>query len=738
MRRQLLAILVANLFLAPAAAQEGLKPPAAPEGDYKWFGNVGVGGIVSNYNSQNPWKLFEYRDLDDGVLSNIDIRGRGERSYVDAFVENIGRTDAYFDVRGARYNQFKYQVYGNWLQHNLSYGPDGARSPYSGIGSARLTTVFPQLNSNVPPWNSFDFETKNQNIGGFFELSNIYVSPWYLRADANQLRQKGGINLTSGSAGTSPGNGFVDLPYPVDYITNNWSVEGGYTTKEGQFSVNYLKSKFTNDNELLQWTNPFFGGNNLDTTTLAPDNDLWKISANGALRQLPWGSTLAGRVTYGELTNSVGILGSMLNTGPTYTATNPSSSTFSGKIKTTSATASLTSTPLTRVDTRLYYNYNERENESNQITFNSPALGCPAPTPANPGCQTALFGYQKNNAGGDVSYRFSPQNRLTGLIDYTHIDRTDRPDYPKTTQWTYGAQWRNSSIEDVGVLLGVSYIQRRSDFALANIGANANDPLFLERYVARFDASNLDQTRVRLVLDSNPIPFLDLGFEGYWKWNDYKDNNYGFTPLLGRTKDTRQEYYASISYGDVQSFRVTFFGDIEFVQYDSYHRNINGGTCPAGSPNCFNPNTSPTANAYNWDSTAKDTNWALGIGTDWKAMERLTLKGSAIWSRTQGDVDIVSQNNFGNPIPIPSVDTTSKVSLNLKGIYQYDRNWQITGGYAYEDYRYSDVQYNGYQYVIQAGNAANNFAGTSYLTGAYAFPNYTANIFYLVVNYKFE
>ena len=162
MRRQLLAILVANLLLAPAAAQEGLKPPAAPAGDYKWFGNVGVGGITTSYNSQNPWKLFEYRDLDDGILSNIDIRGRGERSYVDAFVENIGRTDAYFDVRGARYNQFKYQVYGNWLQHNLSFGPDGGRSPYSGIGSATLTTVFPQLNSNVPPWNSFDFETKNQ------------------------------------------------------------------------------------------------------------------------------------------------------------------------------------------------------------------------------------------------------------------------------------------------------------------------------------------------------------------------------------------------------------------------------------------------------------------------------------------------------------------------------------------------------------------------------------------------
>jgi hypothetical protein len=50
-------------------------------------------------------------------------------------------------------------------------------------------------------------------------------------------------------------------------------------------------------------------------------------------------------------------------------------------------------------------------------------------------------------------------------------------------------------------------------------------------------------------------------------------------------------------------------------------------------------------------------------------MEKLTVKGSAIWSRTQGWADIVSQNNFGNPFPIRSYDTTSKVTLNLKGVY---------------------------------------------------------------------
>ena len=53
----------------------------------------------------------------------------------------------------------------------------------------------------------------------------------------------------------------------MPYTTNSASVEGGYATRTMQFSLNYLYSRFDNDNTTLQWNNPFFGGN-LDTTYL--------------------------------------------------------------------------------------------------------------------------------------------------------------------------------------------------------------------------------------------------------------------------------------------------------------------------------------------------------------------------------------------------------------------------------------------------------------------------------------
>src|SRR5207344_2587445 len=101
-------------------------------------------------------------------------------------------------------------------------------------------------------------------------------------------------------------------------------------------------------------------------------------------------------------------------------------------VETTTATASLVSNPTRQLDTRLYYNYYDRSNSSTQILFQSPALGCPPP-----GCLTELFEYKKQNAGVEVGWRFGAQNRLVGLIDYTHSDQ-HRADYPITNQWTYG------------------------------------------------------------------------------------------------------------------------------------------------------------------------------------------------------------------------------------------------------------------------------------------------------------
>lgn len=709
MKPKLISILVANLFVASL-------PVFAADGGMEWSGSVSVGGRHVNDNAADPSKLNEYRDLDSSVIGGFEVRGRGNTYYLNGYGENLGRDDQYLDLKGGIYGTLKYRLYSDELRHNFGSGP-GALSPFAGIGGPVLTATLP--NANPATWNTFDHSYRRRDWGGMAEWQT--ASPWYFRGEANEVTRKG-INVFGGANGTSPGNGFMDLPSPIDYTTHNYSAEGGYSTKRGHFAVNVLHSKFSNGNDVLRWSNGFFGG--LDTTILPPDNELTRLSVNGNLRQLPAASTLAGRVTYSKLSNDVLMQQTMLSTGGATPATNPSSPSFHGQLKNTTVSLSLSSHPMNNLDTRLYWNYAKEDNDSTRIQF-SPAAGtgltggsanplanCNS-TATNP-CVPEFFHYKKHNLGVEAGYRVNRANKVSAGFDYYDVDR-ERIDFHSNEDKKVFVEWKNSSFDALTGRLKYQYMTRRSEFS-ANAAAVAANPM--DAFVRRFDLANVDQNLVKLMLDATPVPFLDLGFEAIYKNNDYKDT------ILGRTEDERQEYYASLSYGDPRKFRVLLFGDVEFVEFDSFHRVGTGNPDPA---------TPPTATTYNWSARNRDRAWQWGLGSDWMPMERLTLKGSLIWARTRGTTDFAVQPGgaVGPFLPIPNFDNTRRTSLNLRAIYKYSRQWEFTGGYAYEKYRYSDIGYDNTQYVTSATATAGS------VTGQFSFQPYTANIFYAVAKYKF-
>src|SRR4030095_5604166 len=93
--------------------------------------------------------------------------------------------------------------------------------------------------------------------------------------------------------------------------------------------------------------------------------------------------------------------------------------------------------------------------------------------------------------------------------------------------------------------------------------------------------------------------------------------------------------------------------------------------------------------------------------------------------------------NFGNPLPLTAYPNVKTVSLNLKGTYRFDKNWSVTGGYAYQKYHYNDDQFNGYTNTIPFPGVTNN-TSQSYLNNWNAFQTYNANIFYLLLNFRFD
>ena len=717
MNRKIIAILVANAFALPAYAQSEFK---------LLEGFVGLGGMYTQKkDTLDAAYLNEYQDLSNGAAGYFGLNGRSDTYWAKGYGENIGRDDMYVDLRGGMYNLFSARLYTNWLTHNFGWGPYGARSPYVNPTDSTMLGRFPAGNSNVPPWTSYDMKYDRRIYGAEAEWKSL--SPWYGRFDFNQV-QFDGNKLYAAAQGTSPGNGFIDLAGPVNYTTNNFTVEGGYASRDMVFSVAALWSKFENNNGSFQWVNGYFG-NGLDQTFEAPTNDYFKVSANGSLRNLPLRSTISARFTYAMTENSVDLATRALNgTNGAYSPTNPNVLNFEGKQENTTFALSWTAVPTATVDTKVYYNYYDRSNESPTVIYNAPTTGLPPGGNIACGglpCDAPYYQSTRNNAGAEVWWRFLPNNRIMAGYDWNNIEREDYP-YDDTTNQAFTLQYRNTMLADTAIWAKYTYNRRRSNFIHGDLGTGPSDPLFLQRFTSTFDASNLDQNLFKIGFDTALGDAGSFSLEAIYKDNNYKDI------VLGRTADTRYEYYASVNVGAPKTPQLSFFADYETVTIDAYHRSISNLTAPGA----YNPFAPPNSSNYNWSNTNRDRNYLLGAALVYPLSETLKLTASYMYSQQDGSADFVSQNNFGSPVPITAYPNYNLNSLNLRGDWAFARNWTVSGGYTYQKYAYSDIQWDNFRYLAPPPPNAITTT-TSYLSGVNAFPQYNVNIFWLIGTYRF-
>ncbi len=106
-----------------------------------------------------------------------------------------------------------------------------------------------------------------------------------------------------------------------------------------------------------------------------------------------------------------------------------------------------------------------------------------------------------------------------------------------------------------------------------------------------------------------------------------------------------------------------------------------------------------------------------------------------MYSRNSGGADLSAQ--LGQPEPINAYDSYSLLSLNLKADWRISRRWSLAGGYSYQKYTYSDDQYNNYQYLAPPASVSALNPSTAYLSGIFAYPEYTSSIVWMIGRYYF-
>jgi outer membrane protein OmpA-like peptidoglycan-associated protein len=762
MKVKLIAIVVAGLFAQSAYADE----------NFVWGGSAEVGGRGTNidgasvngaYGTTTPlqWipftgpasgaKAQEYQDINSAAIGVIDIRGASKSYYLRGYGEEFGRDDQWINITGGGFGAWKASFYNNDIPHNYSFN---ALTPLQNSG----TTFMPNPGGVYPPaqnpnnWNYFNYSTQRNLTGGNIEVSA--KTPWFIRADYNEVQQSG-TKPGGAQLGTGSGNGLIELGMPVDYTTKNALIEGGYNSKQYGFKIAFLDSKFSDGNDVAKWTN-FYLQNGLDMSPLPPDNDYKKWSFNGYIKQLPWDSAIIVRFTQAKLTNSVGLdspaftssLKPTMNTLPTgasnpptvgYLFTQPYDSSnnqnisnFSGDIKTTSANVAWNASPMAKLDTRVYYNYYDKQNNSTTVSYRQGSLGTCATPPVNSTTcfQIAAlteengeeFSYTKNAAGFDASWSFNSANKLLGGFDWEKIDR-NLADAPTSNDYRYWVEYRNSGWNNLSGRLKYEFLQRRSD--LVNNAATTS----VAHYFTAYDVNSFDANVVKFNLDWTPMPKLLLGVGATWRQVDYKDNYYG------RTEDQSQQYDVTASWGD-EKLRLTGIGNWGKLRYDQSYL---AGNFPAPNPN--------SATNFEWGTQNTQDSWMAAALVDWAASDKIMLTASYSYQKTSGGLDFTSGNQagtggfLGGPLVNYDTDNTTLQRFQIKGTYTYSPKWLFNAGYAYEKYDYSDGQMSGYgSYYPYFQNLNTGAVGSNYswYSGAFANPGYKTNLFWLTVTYKFD
>jgi len=246
------------------------------------------------------------------------------------------------------------------------------------------------------------------------------------------------------------------------------------------------------------------------------------------------------------------------------------------------------------------------------------------------------------------------------------------------------------------------------------------------------------------------MPTLGVSFEANWSNQDYDQVTYG------RTKIDRQGYFASLNWAAMPTLRFNGFASWEEFKYPSNHRYIGtiaggptppSGFCTTANPNCFDPNAPPfqaspgsTTASYNWSSATKDQTWMVGLGGDWQAMDALLISASYLYVKNKGNATFGIQDGIvlNNPpvLPIDNFDNSTQQYFNLKGTWNYNKNWSFSGGYSYAKYNHDDIATNGYQYTLPFPGVVTN-TSLSYLNGYDAYTDGHSNLFYGFVTYRF-
>jgi hypothetical protein len=313
------------------------------------------------------------------------------------------------------------------------------------------------------------------------------------------------------------------------------------------------------------------------------------------------------------------------------------------------------------------------------------------------------------------------------VTDYSEVvaDPIFRVYADKRKDDTYGVDLIWTGLDFLTVRTGYERMNRRTD--RLPFVAGVNDPV--EPYTGRFDVSPFNRDTFKASVDITPVENLDVTVGYKYKKTDYRDT------ILGIRDDKRNEFYADANYAIGKIANVFGYFDYEKVEYFQFQRAYL-------APN-DNPDGVTDASNYNWTINHEEKNFDYGIGLSlmniYPVPRKLIITMQYDYVKSDGNADLtylfagaLPAGATNDNIDISNSDDYRKKSFSVKAVYNVSKPLTLTLGYAYERYKYSDVHYDDFRYMLFDGGTLR-----AVYTGALANSSYQANVVYLGLTYKF-
>ena len=523
MRRQtLLKSAVATALLAPAAAMAQVDTSdwnceyCPFEDGYR--AEYSVGG---SYVNEDAARFGNGTGLDEkGAYADVDGEGRllnESGTEVTWYAEDLGLDSRVFEVGFGKPGKFGLEI--------------GYRElPYRRFGD----TVTPFSDSSgllsLP-----DTWVTATNTGGMTELPAALVSSPIetdrttldfgadIRAVKNfrfyadyRRQEREGTGIMSGSFFSQSSY----LPRPIDDYTDRFDAGIAWTGESFNVALAYYGSFYRNELDSLAWDNPFtpFPGADMGQMALEPDNDFQQVSLSGAFRMQGWDTVLAFSLASGRGEQDATLLPYTIN--PNFAFPAIVLPGVNGEVDTLNYGLTLTTRPLDKLNLKLSYRYDERDNGTPVNTWSRVITDAILSGDVEPNIP---YSFERGKLQLSGTYRLLDSVTVSGGYDRSDIDRDFQEVASQTEDTGWGKlRWRPTGNLEATFKGGAS--SREVDEYDTDVGLTFGQNPLMRKYNLADRDRDFAEVMLSASLIDTPIS-ISMGY--FWAEDDYTDSRLG-------------------------------------------------------------------------------------------------------------------------------------------------------------------------------------------------------------------